>query len=405
MTTGTGTTLLSTRDRQIWILAFVAVSAVLVVTGFTSEDPDSALYHQISARMSIEPVSRWIAPEWWGFWPEAAMSGYFREHPAGLFWLPAAMGRIGIPAAQAAYITGIGAALAALVLIASIVARLTSRAEGRAALVLLQLMPVAFIFRVRANHEYPMLLALALTLAGLAGVARSWRWAGLVAAGLTLGLLVKGVFVVMPLGAAALWVLINPTAEANARRRGLAAIAIALVTMAAVAALYDWHYARVTGDGFWRAYWARQLGPLQIATPGEGGSTLLQNVGFYLSRLLWHPAPWSFAIVWAAWMERRRLTDAWTLIPAPARRGLLFALGFAAMAVVVLAPSSRFAERYVFSGTYAVGTLGAVLAWRYWPRVRAAIARADAALPALPAMLWFVLMMLRLGVGPALPRI
>lgn len=406
MTTGTDAPLLSTRDRLTWLLAFVAVSAVLVAVGFISEDPDSSRYHQISARLSIEPVSRWVAPEWWGGWaPGTAMTGYFREHPAGLFWLPAALGRLGIPGAQATYIVGVGAALLSVVLISSLIARLTSREAGRAALVLLQLMPVAFIFRIRANHEYPMLLALALTLAGLAGVARSWRAAPLVAAGFTIGLLVKGVFVILPVAAAGLWWLINPTAEARMRRRGAIAIAAGLLTLAAVAAFYDWWYARVTGDTFWRAYWARQLAPLEIATPVGGGSTLLQHLAFYAGCLVWHPAPWSLALIHGAWSWRGRLRTAWAALPATTGRGLLFGLGFVAAAVAILVPSSRSAERYVFSATYAVAALGVVAALRVWPRFAEATRRADAAVPALPAIVWFVLILLRLGAGSVLPRI
>jgi 4-amino-4-deoxy-L-arabinose transferase-like glycosyltransferase len=45
--------------------------------------------------------------------------------------------------------------------------------------VLLQLMPVAFIFRIRANHEYPILVCLLLSLLGLAwiGEKRPGGWA------------------------------------------------------------------------------------------------------------------------------------------------------------------------------------------------------------------------------------
>ena len=171
---------------------------MLVARGFSSGDPDSALYAGIADRLAQEPVRRWIAPEWWGFWPEAQMTGLFREHPAGVFLMSAALTRVGVPAAQGAYVIGIGAGLASLLLMASLIRRVTTRDEARAALVLLQLMPVAFIFRIRANHEYPILVCLLLALLGLAwiGERRPW-WMGAlaVAAGLAGGLLIKGVFV------------------------------------------------------------------------------------------------------------------------------------------------------------------------------------------------------------------
>ncbi len=88
-----------------------------------------------------------------------------------------------------------------------------------------------------------------------------------------------------------------------------------------------------------------------------------------------------------------------------ARRGVLFALGFAVVAVAILLPSSRFAERYTFSATYAVATVGAIVAYHAWPSMRAALEKWDARIPGLAIWLWLLLIVLRLTVGPLLPRI
>src|SRR5262245_44816663 len=137
--------LLSAREGAIWCVAFLFATTLLVTTRFSSDDPDSALYAAISDQLGQQPVREWIAPQWWGHWN---MDGLFREHPAGVFLLPTALGRLGIPPAQGAYVVGIGTALGSLLLIAMLVARAASREDGRAVLVLLQWMPVAFIFRI-----------------------------------------------------------------------------------------------------------------------------------------------------------------------------------------------------------------------------------------------------------------
>jgi 4-amino-4-deoxy-L-arabinose transferase-like glycosyltransferase len=388
------------REAALWTAAFILVSALLVATRFQSDDPDSALYASISARLADEPVSRWLAPEWWGFWPEAEMTGLFREHPAGVFLLPAALDRLGIPAEQGAYIVGIGAGLASLVLAGSLVARLTSAAEARAALVLLQLMPVAFIFRIRANHEYPLLVCLLVTIVGLDRVRRSWVWAIAVAAGLTGALIVKGVFVVLVMAAAAIWIAVQP-----GRGRPFAALVAGLAVMAAAAMAYDAAYLSATGETFWAPYWERQLGPLEIATPLDGASTLALHAAFYASILLWHPAPWSLALFQAV---RRRAADLkgwWRRTPDLERRGVIAVLLFAAFAIVALSPSSRFAERYAFLATFTVGAAGAVAAFRLWAWVPRLLDRLQRVLPALPVVLWFTLMVLRLALGPLLPRV
>ncbi len=397
--------LLTGRELAIWAGAFVIVSALLVLTNFSSDDPDSALYAGLSARLAQEPASRWIAPEWWDFWPHAQMTGLFREHPAGVLLLPTALTRVGIPAAQGAYIVGVAAALGSLLIIGGLLKRVASHEAGRVALLLLQLMPVAFIFRIRANHEYPMLFCLLLTLWGLERVRHSWIGLALVAVGMAGALLVKGVFVVMILIAAGLWLLINPVGDRANPLRPWIAVAGGLAAMAVAALAYDAWYLRVTGEAFWLPYWQRQLGPVTLSSPLEDAWSFARNFLFYLSRLLWHPAPWSFALVVGAWRLRGRLREWWQRAPAPLTRGLLFATAFAVLSVLVLAPSSRYAERYAFSATYAIAAAGVVAACVVWPRVRDAALKADTNIPAAPAMLWLTLMLLRLATGPILPRL
>ncbi len=255
------TAVLSMRERVVWLAALVLIAGLLAATKFVSVDADSVRYAIISARLTALPVARWVAPEWWGITTEDGPSGYFLEHPAGLFLIPAALGRLGVPAEQAPYIFGMSAGLAALLLTASLAARLTSRDDGRALLVLLQLTPMAFVFRIRDNHEYPMLVCLLISLIGLDGVSRSWRWVMLVAMGFVGGLLIKGVFVVLVLMGAAWWILFNPTN--GSRTRQAVACGIALACMAVAGLAYDAWYVRETGSAFWSVYWQRQLGPMR----------------------------------------------------------------------------------------------------------------------------------------------
>jgi 4-amino-4-deoxy-L-arabinose transferase-like glycosyltransferase len=393
--------LFSPLEIRVWAAAFLLVAVLLVVTRFTSTDPDSALHAALSARLAEGPVRGWIAPEWWGHWNHTDL---YREHPIGVFLLPVMLGTLGIPTVQAAYIVGVAASLAALILIAHVVRGLTSNEDGRAVLLLLLVMPVAFVFRIRANHEYPMLVCLLLVLIGLDGVRRAWGYAALVATALTAALLIKGAFVVLILMAAALWIAINPMRAAGSLWRPIAAIVLGLATMAVVASVYDSWYWQVTGEAFWAHYWNKQLAPLEIATPLDRASMLASHLGFYLSRLLWHPAPWSLVLAVAVARHVGSARAWWERTPDRTRRGLLFALAFGVLALVVLSPSSRFAERYAFPATFAIGTAGAVIAHRSWPAIRRAVDRVDRAIPAAPAVVWLGLILLRLGVGPLLPR-
>ncbi|MEZ5316459.1 MAG: glycosyltransferase family 39 protein [Vicinamibacterales bacterium] len=393
---------LPARVLAAWAAALLFVCLLIGLTGFTSEDPDSALHAALSARLAELPVAQWIAPEWWGEWDS---EGLYREHPAGIFLVPVLLAQAGVPAVQASYMVGVAAGLAALLLLGTLVTRVAGPAAGWAVLSLLQVMPVAFIFRIRANHEYPMLVCLLLALVAIDGVQRSWKWAPVLAVALTTALLVKGAFIVLVLAGAGLWILVDPAR----RRASLARLALALALSAGVVAVvawaYDLAYLHATGQRFWWPYWQRQMGPLEVATPFDNAAMLASHMGFYLVRLLWHPAPWSLAIAGAVWVWRGRLRDVWRGASPGARRGVVFALGFAAASVVILSPASRFAERYAFSASFAVGTCGAVVALALWPRLGAWLERQHQARPALPVWIWTALMLARLVVGPLLPRV
>lgn len=394
--------LLTSREIIAWAIGFLAVSALLVAVGFTSDDPDSALYADQSARLAAEPVDRWIAPQWWGNWDH---HGLFREHPAGVFLVPTLLASAGVPGVQAAYIVGIAAGLVSVVLIAAVVSRVTSVADGRALLLLLQLIPLAFIFRIRANHEYPMLVCLLVALIGIEAVRRSWRWAWVTPLALCAAVLVKAAFVAVPLLAVGWWMLINPLGTKGSIVRPIATIVLSLAAIGVMSIGYDALYVRVTGESFWGGYWARQFAPLSIGAQPDDQPGPLHHLWFYIVRMAWHPAPWSLALVAAAWTTRHRWRTMWQTAPDAHRRGLLFTLAFSASTVLMLVPMSRFAERYIFSANYALAAAGIVVALHHWPRLRDTLQRLDARIPALPALCWTVLMLLRLAIGPFLPRI
>lgn len=392
---------MSRREAGAWIAAFLLVAALVVRVGFASEDPDSALYAALSERLAELPPSEWIVPSWWGLWDGV---GLFREHPAGMLVPPAALGALGIPARQAAYVMGIGYGLASLLLIGWLVARIASPREGRWTLVLLQLMPVAFVFRIRANHEYPMLLCLLAAIVALDGVRRSWWWLPAVAAAITAALLIKGVFVAIVLLGAGLWALLNPLRAPGSMIRPLVALAVAVGCAAAMAVGYDVLYERAAGTTFWAGYWRRQLGPVAEAAPGAGVLPILGHIGFYVAHLAWLSAPWGAALVGLTIVWCWRARDQWRRMPAPLRGTLVFALAFAAASILMLSPSGRFAERYLFSPFFVSAAAGVAAACYAWPGLAAFVERLDRRIPALPALLWLVLMVGRLGFGPLLPR-
>ena len=67
--------------------------------------------------------------------------------------------------------------------------------------------------------------------------------------------------------------------------------------------------------------------------------------------------------------------------------------------------SARHRSRRRIPIVKTLAAAGVVAAYRVWPVVQRGIATLDASVPYFPALVWLMLMVLRLVSGPLLPRI
>lgn len=399
-------------DRRIatlaWIGAAAASFALIALVGFTSADPDSRVYAGISARLAAEPFDRWIAPDWWGLWN---FTGPFREHPIGILVLPALIGRIGYPAHQAAYAVNGLFQLVSIVLVQMIAAHLVRPREARALGWIVQVMPIAFVFRVRANQEYAVLAGVLLALLATERSYRRPAWASVTALAFAWTLLVKGIFgFVVPI-TCGVWLAVRTWVERGARhgRAGAPWIALGLVLLVApvLATVYEYAYVRATGDSFLAFYMGPRL------NPGAVTAGALERVGYntiwYTGRLAWYAFPWSLAglAAFAAWLvSRRRRKDSGRADATPPAerdtRGLLFAVTASVLLIVLFSFSDRKADRFIFPAYYFIAGAGGVAAIRYSPLLSRMVNRLDR--PWVPAACWMALFLLRLITGSHLPQ-
>lgn len=369
------------REVCSWSVALVVTWTALAALGYGARDPDSRLYAEIAARTAAAPFSRWIAPD---FPPGWYMRGAFREHPVGLFVPPAILARLGYPAPQAAYAMNVVYQILALVLAVRLAATIVAGTEARALGWALQLIPIAFTFRIRANHEAAVLLCL---LAALLGVerarSRAW-WSILTALGLVGLLLVKGLLAAFGPALCALWLLarrLTASRPAASDRAAWVGLALSVAAMGLAAGLYEWLHRLATGEPFWLPYSTRQLGVAAVADSGARLARGAYNLVWYLGRVLWFPFPWSLTLLAAAWHLRASRGSA----PDPARSqaepgtrpGALFVVLTVALYVGVFSLSDRRADRYIFPAYYAVAAAGAVTALRASPRFRGVAVRLD----------------------------
>jgi len=424
-------------DRRVAALAWAAVLvtsfALIALVRFTSGDPDSNVYAGISARLAAEPFARWIAPEWWGQW---GFTGLFREHPIGILVLPALAGRLGYPAPQAAYaVNGVFQA-ASIVLVQLIAVHVARAREARALGWMIQLMPIAFVFRIRANQEYAVLAGILLGLLATEGSRRRPMRAWLTAVAFAWALLVKGVFgFVVPLVCGvwlgiATWV--RRRREENATSVGHTDVALharpvapwlALAAVLLVAPIltvgYEWAYRTATGDSFLAFYTGPRLRPDAVASGALARAGY--NSVWYTARLAWYAFPWSViglgaATAWLTTGRRKRAEAAASRAKEDATehrdhgavpdwraiQGLLFAVAASLVLIVLFALSDRKADRFIFPAYYFMAAAGGITAIRWSPALSRAVDRLDR--PWVPAALWLALFLLRLATGSHLPQ-
>lgn len=374
-----------------WTLALLAAALTLAALGYRARDPDSVLYARIAADLAQRPLSEWIAPAW----PAGAyMQGYFREHPIGLFVPAALLARAGYPAEQAAYALNALYQALTLALVPRLVLAIAPTTQARALAILLQLLPIAFAYRIRANHEPLLLLCFVVALLGVERSRRDVRWGALSILGLAGLLLVKGMLAAPALLACAGWAWLRPAPEGGSR--AWISLGLAAVALMGLVALYQSAYRTATGESFLSYYLGRWVGDGSLRSP------LDRILGFgyvfiwYAARVIWFAFPWSLAALVAIPAAFRGLR---------ARHASAFALVATLLYLVPLAFSERKAERYIFPVYFVVATAGWLAAFGRFPRLTALAQRLER-WPHATVILWLVLFALHIAAGYSqLPRI
>jgi hypothetical protein len=382
----------SARRRAVvaWVVALALGWWAIAALGLGSRDADSRLYAQMAAELSRRPAAEWIAPL---FPPGWFMSGPFREHPAGLFAPAALLARLGYPAGKAAYATNALYQVLTLAVLPALAAAFATRREARSLGWLLQLLPIAFAYRVRANQEPALVLCLLVALLGVERSRRSAGWAALTAAGLVGALLVKGVFAVFGPALCALWLFARREPSDGHAAKAWMGLAVAVALAFGAAALYDALYRRVTGEAFWAVYLTRQLGVAAAAEPGGGAARAivqkLSNLLWYSGRVVWFAFPWCLFLLAGpvrAWRRRREPSSSVAPAPAAAAGATMFVVGATVLYLVAFGLADRRADRYIFPLYYLVGAAGAVTALRRWSGLARVAGQLDR--PWVPAALW-----------------
>ena len=332
------------RSGLLWLVTFLLLCLLAVVFPYEYRDSDSSAYHSISQKLAGQPLSRWCAPEWWGHGYNA---GLFRDHPPGIFWLPAALVRLGVPGRSAPLCANFLYLLLLLYVLHGLFTRFGGPLVGWAAVFAYVLTPIFVQYLMRANQELPLALAV---LAGLYGLSRheeSWRFKALYAAALLLAVFIKGISaLILSLCSMAFWLIVS-----RKRRTLLLILAGHVLALAAAAGFELWYQAVTGGQSFWRGYFGFQGG--KAVEAGFRPLAKANNLAWYLARTLWFAAPWVFFLIYGL---IRSFKDKSGFLR---EHFLQFILGASALIILFFSLFDRKADRYIFPVYILLAAAGA----------------------------------------------
>jgi len=386
-----------------WGSVLVVSAILLVVVNVRAADSDSGLHIGLVERLNTLPVSRWIAPEWWGLW---GFDGLYREHPIGILIPPLILSRLGFPASQAPFLANAIYQVLSLVIIQNVAATVVRAVEARALLWMLQLIPIAFTYRIRANHEQAVLLLFFVALWSMEKSRKDVRWISLLVFSTAAAVLVKGVFAAWLFIGCAIWLLVirNDASAPIDRyrdrmrldRRAWIGLGIAFAGVLGVIAGYEYLYRQATHESFLAVYASRQIGAAAMAKGPSYLTQKLSNLVFYGGRLLWFAFPGSLAVLAAIWKRGKREP-----VPERTRQAFIFSVGVSLLYVVLFSLSDRHADRYIFPAYYLFAACGLISAANQSVWLHRIIERWDRHSQVFTPMLWLILFCLNLASGPA----
>jgi hypothetical protein len=387
-----------------WAAVLVVAAILLIVVNVRAADSDSGLHIGFVERLNTLPVSQWIAPEWWGLW---GFQGLYREHPVGILIPPLVLSRLGFPASQAPFLANAIYQVLSLIIIQRIAAAVVPVVEARSLSWMLQLIPIAFTYRIRANHEQAVLLLFLIALWSIEKSRKDARWIALLVFSTVSAVLVKGVFAAWLFIGCAAWLLIirnngfaGPTRrfrnQMQLDARAWVGLLISFASVVGVIAGYEFLYRQATHESFLGEYISRQIGAAAVAKGPSYTVQKLSNLIFYGGRLLWFAFPGSLAVLAAVWKRSRHKP-----VPERTRQAFVFSVVVSLLYVVLFSLSDRHADRYIFPAYYLFAACGMIAAANRSAWLHRILERWDRHHQVFTPLLWLILFCLNLASGPA----
>lgn len=278
------------RIFTISLILTALCACILLSSPYIARENDSRLYARIVNDQAQRPWIEFIAPKWNGGEHYAETeTPYFRDHLAGIFFLPTILAKLGINGMQATYVCSLLYKTITLFFFFMWL-RLYVSSEIAGLIVLgLQLNPQSMNYTLRANHEALLLLFMAFGI--WANHSKRYTLAILACIGSYLTKGVPGLILAGILALDSLW-----------RDRNLLLPSVRFVATLIIATgisyAYEQWFVSVTGYSFFEKYISTQI----MGRSVEGAKqtsfliVMLKSLGYYSSRILSYALPWTIGI-------------------------------------------------------------------------------------------------------------
>lgn len=343
---------LSIFNLILWLLVIIIFTSLITSVHYTFRDDDSNLYSKIAQELSAKPLKTWVAPRWINY---SGQDAYFREHPSGLFWVSAALIRLGAPKEQSAAIANFLYFLLTLLFVFKLGEYFKDKLMGWAMVWSVFLIPVSLKYLVRGNLEPPLTLAIVMGVYCLCRAHETWWYRIGFALALILAVFFKGMQgAFLGIAGGLYWLMVE---RDQIRFITLLAGALALFS---VMAGYEWLYQAQTGEQFWLEYLRIQVGA-SVAHNSIWHKPY--NLIWYLARAVYFTLPWSIFLLLG-------LRHAKVRAQFPNDQRWRWIIVSAAILIVIMSSFDRCADRYIFPSYILIAMAGGWYMYKRFPMVK-----------------------------------
>lgn len=355
------------RPIILWVISLAVVWTFLSQLPYTPKDGDGWLYTHIAEEVSSRGLGELIAIQWYGeckiYDKASEYCRYFYEHPPGLFILPVLLTKIGIPKEKATLFADTLYQLILLLGIYLLASHFLPRKAAELAAFAVLLLPISFVYSMRATQETPLLMCLCLSIVvvlktNLHPILRCGTLVLLAA----FAALLKGIMVV-PLVVIVCASVFFFTAKPS-RFKSMSLVFFLMVVGAyLVLSIFDKVRMAMTGNSFWLNYldiqlWHRSLEPVTFL---EFIRRTLSHFVFYIGCIAWYSFPWSLIFGYIIFKKSKNENALKLNRPT---RVLLVVLAFGTILhLFAFSLFARYSMRYIFPAYHFTALVVFLLAY------------------------------------------